>query len=74
MPGKKTTADDSANAHACVNQSINTRFVSVSQPIMLHGLAVFDHTRDPVVLFYKYLKEKAVATALGRRVTVFSFV
>lgn len=64
VPGKKTTADDSADAHSRVNQSINadnTRFVAVSLPILLHGLAVFDHTRDPAVPFYKYLKEKPLA-------------
>jgi len=63
-PGKKTTADDAADALSRVNQSIsvdNTRFVAISLPILLHGAAVFDHTRDPALPFYKYLKEKPVA-------------
>lgn len=64
VPGKKTTADDAADALSRVNQNIsvdNTRFVAISLPILLHGAAVFDHTRDPALPFYKYLKEKPVA-------------
>ena len=64
VPGKKTTADDAADALSRVNQNIsvdNTRFVAISLPILLHGAAVFDHTRDPALPFYKYLKEKPVS-------------
>jgi len=61
VPGKKNTQDDNADALSRVNQNISpdkTRFVAVSLPILLHGTAVFDHTRDPALPFYKYLKEK----------------
>jgi hypothetical protein len=61
VPGKKNTQDDNADAISRVNQNISpdkTRFVAVSLPILLHGTAVFDHTRDPALPFYKYLKEK----------------
>ena len=64
MPGKKATADDHATADSRVNQNIsaqNTRFVTISLPVLVDGAPVLHHSRDPALPFYKYLKENAAA-------------
>jgi hypothetical protein len=68
-PGRKSTADDRADAASRVNESIgpgHTKMITVTLPLYAQdGTPLITYHRDPALPFYYYIKEDNTSRARG---------